>query len=258
MTIKAVVADDEPLARERIKRLVSADPELEVIQECRNGKEVLDTLLAREVDLLMLDIQMPGLNGFEVLKQMGARKLPLIVFVTAHDSYATKAFDIQAVDYLVKPVESVRFQDAMKRVKDRAHMQAALVAQEKLASVLSTLESIAAPGPAHPVRFVVRCGSKDLFVNVSDLDWIEAADYYACLHVADKKYLLRESIKKLEAELDPKKFIRIHRSAMVNIDRVREIHREGRSEGWVLIASGDRVRMSTGGWQKLLAASQLK
>ncbi len=256
MRLKVVVADDEPLARERLNRLIAADPDLEILQECRNGAEVLQTLLSREVDLLLLDIHMPGLNGFDVVKEMGDRKLPMIVFVTAHDSYAIKAFEIHAVDYLLKPVEPDRFQDAIKRVKDRAHMQAALATEEKFASVLTTLESLAAtPDPAYTARFVVHSGSKDLFVSVSEMAWIEAADYYVCLHVADKKHLLRESIKKLETQLDPKKFIRIHRSAIVNIDCIREIHREGRSEGWVLLSNGDRVRMSTVGWQKLLAAS---
>jgi len=232
MTIRIVVADDEPLARERMRRLISADPDLEAVQECRNGKEVLQTLLSREVDLLLLDIQMPGLNGFDVLKEMGARRLPKIVFVTAHDSYAIKAFEIHAVDYLLKPVEPARFQDAIKRVKARTQMEAALVTQERFTSALTTLESLTAAESIHPTRLVVRSGSKDLLVNISDVAWIEAADYYVCLHVADKKHLLRESIKKLETQLDPGKFVRIHRSAIVNIDCVREIHREGRSEGW--------------------------
>lgn len=256
MTIRTVVADDEPLARERMKRLIADDPDLDVVQECRNGKEVLQTLLAHEVDLLLLDIEMPGLTGFDVVKQIGAHRLPMIVFVTAHESYAIKAFEIHAVDYLLKPIEPGRFQDTIKRVKERTNMKAALTTQEKFASVLSALECLAVPEPAYSTRFVVRSGSKDVFVNAADLAWIEAADYYVCLHVADKKHLLRESIKKLETQLDPAKFIRIHRSAIVNIDCVREIHREGRSEGWVLLSSGTRVRMSLAGWQKLLAASR--
>jgi two-component system LytT family response regulator len=256
MKIKAVVADDEPLARERIKRLMATDPELEVVRECRNGAEVLETLRSHDVDLLMLDIQMPGLSGFDVVREIGERKPPMVVFVTAHDSYAIKAFEIHAVDYLLKPIEAVRFQDAIKRVKQRSEMNAALVSQERFASVMTTLESLAVADSAYPLRFVVHSGSKDLFVNVSEIDWIEAADYYVCLHVLDKKHMLRESIKKLESELDGKKFIRIHRSAIVNIERVREIHREGRSEGWVLLTSGDRVRMSSAGWQRLLAASR--
>lgn len=256
MTIKTVVADDEPLARERLTRLISADPDLEVVQECRNGKEVLQVLLSREIDLLLLDIHMPGLGGFDVLREMGTRKLPMIMFVTAHDQYAVQAFEFHAVDYLLKPIEPVRFRNAIRQVKERIKMEAALVTQERFATALTTLESLTTAGSTLPARFVVRSGSKELFVPVSEIAWIEAADYYVCLHVTDKKHLLRESIKKLETQLDPRKFIRIHRSAIVNIDCVREIHREGRSEGWTLLANGDRVRMSAVGWQKLLAASR--
>jgi two-component system LytT family response regulator len=256
MTIRTVFADDEPLARDRMRHLISDDPDLDAVQECRNGKEVLQAVLAGEVDLLLLDIQMPGLSGFDALEKMGARRLPMIVFVTAHDSFATRAFDIHAVDYLLKPIEPARFQNAMQRVKERIKMEAALVTEERFASALNTLESLTTPQSAHLTRFVVRSGSKELFVSVRDVAWIEAADYYVCLHVADKKHLLRESIKNLETQLDPKKFIRIHRSAIVNIDYVREIHREGRAEGWTLLAGGDRVRMSTVGWHRLLAASR--
>ncbi|MBV9403860.1 MAG: response regulator transcription factor [Acidobacteriaceae bacterium] len=255
MTIKTVVADDEPLARDRIRRLIEADRDLEIVQECRNGTEVLNTLLSREVDLLLLDIHMPGLTGLDVVREMGTRKLPMIVFITAHDQYAISAFEVNAVDYLLKPIESVRFHEALRRVKERKQKNLSLTTDEKFASVLSALESVA--GSAHSSyvpRFLVHSGSKDMFVPVDEIAWVEAADYYVCLHVAGKKHLLRESIKKLEGELDPKKFIRIHRSAIVSIDCVREIHREGRSEGWVLLSNGDRVRMSVNGWQKLLAA----
>jgi len=257
--IRAIVADDEPLARDRIRTLLASDPEIEIVQECRNGTEVVKTLLSREVDLLLLDIQMPGLNGFEVVKEMGTRKLPMIVFITAHDTYAISAFQVNAVDYLVKPIDPERFADAMKRVKERVQMKASMETQEKLASVLTTLETITtSANPGYATRFVVHSGSKDLFVNAEEMAWVEAADYYVCLHIGDKKHMLRESIKKLEGELDPKRFIRIHRSAIVNIDCVREIHREGRSEGWVLLSNGDRVRMSVTGWKKLLASSSAR
>jgi two-component system LytT family response regulator len=255
MTLKAVIADDEPLARERIKRLLSADPDFQIVQECRNGKEVLEVLLSREVDLLLLDIHMPGINGFDVVKEMGVRKRPMIVFVTAYDSYAIQAFAVHALDYLLKPIEPARFQEAVQRVKQRKEMEAALVTQEKFTSALAALESLGVVEPVHPVRFVVRSGPKDIFINVNEIAWIEAADYYVCLHAAGKKHLLRESIKHMETQLDAKKFIRIHRSAIVNIDFVREIHRDRRSEGWVLVGNGEQVRMSTAGWQKLLAAN---
>lgn len=256
MKLRTVVADDEPLARERIRRLVADDPELEQIAECRNGKEVVEVLLARDVDLLLLDIQMPALNGFEAVKATKPGRLPMIVFVTAHDQYALQAFDIHAIDYLLKPIEPQRFHEAIQRVKKRREMELAMATHDRFASAIFILESLANAEAARPARFLVRSGTKDLFVPVDEITWIEAADYYVCLHVGERKYMLRESIKKLEEQLDPRKFVRVHRSAIVNIGCVREIYREGRSEGCTLLANGDRVRMSAQGWQKLLAANK--
>jgi two-component system LytT family response regulator len=183
---------------------------------------------------------MPGLDGFDALRESRGRKLPpklpMIVFVTAYERFALDAFGVHAVDYLLKPIELARFREAMAAVKERARLEQARETRE-----------------GYLTRVVVRCGTKDLLVNAGDIVWIEAADYYACLHVADKEHLLRESIKSLEAKLDPSKFVRIHRSAIVNVDSVREIHREGRAEGWVLLANGSRPRMSAAGWRKLSA-----
>jgi two-component system LytT family response regulator len=234
MTIRTVIADDEPLARERLDALLRADPDFEIVQHCRNGREVVQALAAQPVDLLMLDIRMPGLDGFDAIRESSTQKLPMIVFVTAHDRFAVDAFGIHAVDYLLKPIELKRFREAMATVKRRARMEEALETHER-----------------YLARVMVRSGLKDLFVNVGDIAWIEAADYYACLHVAEKQHLLRESIKSLESKLDPKRFARIHRSAIVNVEFVREIHREGRTEGWVLLANGDRPRMSAAGWRRL-------
>jgi two-component system, LytTR family, response regulator len=256
LKLQTVVADDEPLARERILRFIADDPELELASECRNGKEVREVLLTRKVDLLLLDIQMPGLTGLEVVKEMNQRRLPMIIFVTAHDQYAPQAFDIHALDYLLKPIEPLRFQEAVRRVKEFRQMELAMATQTRFETALAALESLTGVESSRPVRFVVRSGVKDVFVGVADITWIEAADYYVCLHVSDRKHMLRESIRKLEAQLDPRKFVRVHRSAIVNIDCVCEIHREGRSEGWTLLSNGDRVRMSTQGWQKLLAAGK--
>jgi two-component system, LytTR family, response regulator len=187
--------------------------------------------------LLMLDIRMPGLDGFDAIRESAGRKLPMIVFVTAYDCFAVDAFGVHAVDYLLKPIELSRFRDAMSTVKARVRMEEALGTDER-----------------YLTRVVVRSGTKDICVSVTDIAWIEAADYYACLHVAEKQHLLRESIKSLETKLDPKKFVRIHRSAIVNVDFVCEIHREGRTDGWVLLANGDRPRMSAAGWRKLTAS----
>lgn len=256
MKLKALIADDEPLARERLRFLLSNDSEIEITGECRNGREVVTALKEKFCDVLFLDIQMPGRSGFEIIEQIGPAHMPITVFVTAHNHYAVKAFEVHALDYLTKPVEPERLQAALVRVKERIASQAALMTQEQLKSVLAALSSGAIEREAHPKRLLVHNGSKDVFVSVGEIEWIEAADYYSCLHVGAKNLMLRETIKQLSDTLDPRKFVRVHRSAIVNIDHVREILREGRNEGWVLLSSGHRLKMSKIGWQNLLAVSR--
>jgi two-component system LytT family response regulator len=256
MKLKALIADDEPLARERLRFLLSSDTEIEIAGECRNGREVVTALKEKPCDVLFLDIQMPGSTGFEIIEQVGPAHMPITVFVTAHNHYAVKAFEVHALDYLTKPVEPERLQAALVRVKERIASQAALMTQEQLKSVLAALNSGAMEREAHPKRLLVHNGSKDLFVSVEEIEWIEAADYYSCLHVGPKNLMLRETIKQLSGTLDPGKFVRVHRSAIVNIDHVREILREGRNEGWVLLSNGHRLKMSKTGWQNLLAVSR--
>jgi len=256
MKLKALIADDEPLARERLRFLLSSDPEIEVAGECRNGREVVEALKENRYDVLFLDIQMPGGTGFDIIGQIGAAQMPVTVFVTAHNHYAIQAFEVQALDYLTKPVEPERLRATLRHVKERIASQAALVTQEQLKSMLAALNERAPARAEYPRRLLVPNGAKDAFVNVEEIEWIEAADYYSCLHVGTKSLMLRETIKQLVETLDPKKFVRVHRSAIVNIDHVREILREGRSEGWVLLSNGHRLKMSKAGWQNLLAVSR--
>jgi two-component system LytT family response regulator len=255
MKLKALIADDEPLARERLRFLLSSDEEIEIAGECRNGREVIAALKEERIDVLFLDIQMPGRGGFEVIEQIGSTHMPVTVFVTAHNQYAVKAFEVHAIDYLTKPVEPERLQATLVHVKERIASHAALLTQEQLKSVLANLEK-GGQREAYPRRLLVHNGTKDSFVNIDDIDWIEAADYYACLRVGAKSFMLRETIKQLSNTLDPEKFVRIHRSIIVNVDRVSEIFREGQSEGSVILANGQRLRMSKAGWQSLLAVSR--
>jgi two-component system, LytTR family, response regulator len=252
MKLRTVIADDEPLARERLRLLLSSDAEIEIVEECRNGKEVVATLKSARIDLLFLDIQMPGSSGFDVIETVGSANMPMTVFVTAHSEYAVEAFKVHALDYLVKPIERERLQGALLRVKERIQLQEAFLARQEISSVLQALRTAAEP-PSYTKRFLAKNGNTDSVVCVGDIEWIEAADYYVCLHAGGKRHLLRESIKALEAKLDPNKFVRLHRSAIVNIDHVREIHRDGRTDGWILLSTGEKVRLNRTGWQKLIA-----
>ena len=256
MKIKALIADDEPLARERLSFLLSGQEGVEVAGECRNGKEVIAALKKSRFDVLFLDIQMPGRSGFEVIEQIGPAQMPVTVFVTAHNEYAVQAFEVHALDYLTKPVEPERLQATLVRVRERIASQAALMTHEQMKSVLSSLENGGVPRQDFPRRLLVHNGAKDSFVDVNEIDWIEAADYYACLHVGTKSFMLRETIKELSNTLDSAKFVRIHRSIIVNVEQVSEIFREGQSEGSVVLKNGQRLRMSKAGWQSLLAVSQ--
>lgn len=256
MRLRALIADDEPLARERLSFLLSEDQEVEIAGECRNGREVVAALKENQYDVLFLDIQMPGMGGFEIIEQVGNAHMPVTVFVTAHNHYALQAFEVHALDYLTKPLEPERLKATLLRVKERIASQAALVTQEQLKSMLAALNDGTVERREYPKRLVIPNGLKDSFVNVDDIEWIEAADYYSCIHVGPKSFMLREPIKELANTLSPKKFVRVHRSAIVNIDRVREILREGRNEGWVLLASGHRLKMSKTGWQNLLAVTR--
>jgi two-component system, LytTR family, response regulator len=255
MKLKTLIADDEPLARERLRFLLVSDPEVEIVGECRNSREVIATLRDNRIDLLFLDIQMPGGNGFEALEQIGTSRMPATVFVTAHDQYAIQAFEVSALDYLVKPVDPARLRAAVARAKERLASQAALLTHEQLKEMLSRLENGAEASKPRPKRFLVHNGTKDVFVNVDEIEWIEAADYYSCLHVGSRRLMLRETIKQLASTLDPLKFVRIHRSVIVNVDCLQEMVRDGQSDGFVVLNDGQRLKMSKAGWQKLLEIS---
>jgi two-component system LytT family response regulator len=252
MKLKTLIADDEPLARERLRFLLAGDAEIEIVEECRNGREVVAALKAKAIDLVFLDIQMPGNSGFEVIEEIGPAHMPATVFVTAYSAYAIKAFEVHALDYLTKPIEPERLQATLARVKEMIAAKTALSTQAQLRGLLAGLKKSGAPGAGYVERLLVPNGPKDAFVTVCEIEWIEAADYYARLHVGARTFMLRESIKQLCGSLDPKRFVRVHRSAIVNVEHVREILREGRNEGWVVLSNGQRIKMSKAGWRSLL------
>jgi two-component system LytT family response regulator len=221
--IRALVVDDEPLARSSVTLLLRRDPEIEVIGECNSGAEALQVIPLHRPDLLFLDVQMPECDGFDVLERMGAHLPPVIVFVTAYDQYALRAFEAGALDYLLKPFDNERFFLAIARAK------------QKLASGRQ---------PAKPDRLVIKGTGQVLFIKTADIDWIEAADYYSCLHVGAKTHLLRRSMSELEQELDADAFCRIHRSTIVNLERVEGLTLNPDGEYDVLLENGARLRMS--------------
>jgi two-component system, LytTR family, response regulator len=253
MTLKTVIVDDEPLARDLLRALLVEHEDIEIVAQCEDGEEAVSYLQTKPVDLLFLDIQMPEMGGFDVVEKLGLRQLPPTVFVTAYHEHAVRAFDIHAVDYLTKPVDAERLALALERVREKIAAKAALLTQEQLTAVLNGLRNNGSN--LYTSRFLVKDGEKEIFLPVEKIDWIEAAEYYCCLHANGHRYMLRETITELDKNLDPQRFIRIHRSAIVSLDRIREIYREG-TDGSVVLTNGQKLRMSRAGRQKLIEAGK--
>jgi two-component system LytT family response regulator len=208
------------------------------------------------VDLMFLDVQMPEIGGFEIVERLGVQQLPPTVFVTAYHEYAVRAFDIHAVDYLTKPINAERLARALERVRKKIAAETALLTQEQLTAVLNGLR-LDEGSKSYPSRFLVKDGEKEILLASDKIDWIEAADYYCCLHAGSRSYMLRETISDLSARMDPRRFIRIHRSAMVNLDRIEEIYREGKAQSSVRLADGQILRMSKAGRDRLLELGRI-
>jgi len=223
--IRALVVDDEALARRNLTVLLNRDPEIGSVVECESGLEALEEIRRSKPDLVFLDVQMPECGGFDVLELLGSDLPPTIIFVTAFDEYALRAFEAGALDYLLKPFDDARFARALKRAKER------------LAHYLPPTQRAAE-------RLVVRNQGQVLFLNVCDIDWIEAADYYACVHVGGDTHILRRSLSELEKDLGDESFIRIHRSIVVNIDRIRGLELQTNGEYEVVLKSKVRLRLS--------------
>ena len=239
MRYTVLLVDDEPLAREGLRMLLAQDAGIAAIHEARNGQEAVAAIQASRPDLVFLDVQMPGMDGFAVVQEVGAEQMPAIVFVTAHDRYAIQAFEINAIDYLLKPVTAERFAKALARSKER--LQAKPAADEASRQILSLLETIAAPR-RFLRRLAVRSSGKTVFVDVEEIEWIEAAENYVQLHVGRAGHLLHVTMNALEKSLDPQSFVRIHRSVIVNVKRIRELQPVTHGEYVVTLESGVRVQ----------------
>jgi two-component system LytT family response regulator len=251
--LRVVVVDDEPLARSGVAGLVARDPELALVAECEDGRDAVEAITRLRPDLVLLDVQMPEMDGFEVLRALGPERLPVVVFVTAFDRFALRAFEVAAVDYLLKPFDDERFAVAVARAK---HAVRTAEAGELGRRVMALLERTGAPAPAasdapppaapagFASRLTVKGSGRTVFIRVDEVDWIEADDYYAKLHVAGKTHLLRETMGSLEGRLDPTRFFRVHRSAIVNLDRVREVQFLFRGEHVVILHDGTKLKLS--------------
>ena len=240
--IRALIVDDEPLARERIRTLLESDLEIEIAGEYANGRAAVSALQKQAPELLFLDVQMPGLDGFGVLETIGPEKMPVTIFVTAYDQYALRAFDVHALDYLLKPFDRERFEKALRRAKAQIAGERTADLNQRLLALLEDLK----PGPKYLDRLVIKSAGRIFFLRTEEIDWIEAAGNYLRLHVGKESHLLRETMSGIEGKLDPARFIRIHRSTIVNIDRIKELHPWFRGEHVVILRDGTRLTLSRG------------
>jgi two-component system LytT family response regulator len=246
--IRTVLVDDEPLALRKLRRLLAGERDVEVIAECTDGRGAAETIRRQTPDLVFLDIQIPELDGFEVVESLPTQRLPVIVFVTAYDEHALRAFDVHALDYLLKPVGRERFREALGRARER-------VLQRRIAGVIdprllafqdarhARRGSATEPG-RHLSRIAIKHEGRAYFVRADEIDWVEASDNYVRLHTGATSHLLRESLRALEAKLDPRIFLRVHRSAIVNVDAIRELQPWFHGDHVVILRSGARLMCS--------------
>jgi two-component system, LytTR family, response regulator len=246
--IRVVLVDDEPLARDRMRLALARIPGLEVVGECADGLEAVEAILERGPDLVLLDIQMPGLDGFGVVERVGVNRMPAVVFVTAYDRFALQAFEAHALDYVLKPFEPRRFAEAVGRGVEQVRMRRVKEVSRRLAAMLEELppsRAAAVPEPAsYATRILVREREGFGFVETSRVDWLEAAGNYVRLHSGEKSWLIRATLSGVSESLDPARFVRIHRSTVVNLDRIREIQPWVGGDYIAILKDGCKLRVS--------------
>jgi two-component system LytT family response regulator len=240
--IRTLIVDDEPMARQGLRLLLRGDPGIEIVGEAGSGTEAVAAILEERPDLVFLDIQIPDPNGFQVVAQVAAEHLPAVIFCTAYDQYAIQAFEINAIDYLLKPFSDARFRAALARAKEEMARSESAGLATKLNSLIAQL---AAPPPP-PDRILLKSGGEIVFLKPEEIEWIEAEGDYMKFHVGGRTHLLRETMARLEAKLDPKRFARIHRSIIVNLHRVKKLMPSFAGEYTVLLEDGTKLRLSRG------------
>jgi two-component system LytT family response regulator len=243
-SIRTLIVDDEPIARARLRALLGEEPDVEIVGECANGRDALVSIRAASPDLVFLDIQMAELNGFELAESLGPQRMPAVVFVTAYDEYALRAFEIHALDYLLKPFSAARFKAALSHARDHLASRRNGALGRKLLTLLPDLaQDSRSPGRD---RLMIRASGRVHFVQTADIDWCEAAGNYVRFHVGPQSHFVRDTMSRLESALDPARFVRIHRSTIVNVDRIRELQPAFNGEYVVLLRNGTRLTLSRG------------
>lgn len=242
MQARVLIVDDEPLARDRIREMLRGDREIQIVGEARNGCEAIEAMTAHAPDIVFLDVQMPDMDGFEVLETLNTELVPLIIFVTAYDQHALRAFDVHAIDYLMKPFDRKRFAKALDRAKDQMKRPKHEADTGRIMRLLEELKA----GASYLERFAIKTGEKVLFIRAEEVDSIEAEGNYVRLNVANSSHLLRDTINSIESQIDPRTFVRIHRSTIVNMNRVKELQAWARGEYRVVLHSGACHTLSRG------------
>lgn len=248
--LRVLVVDDEPLAREKIRGMVADDLDVRIVGECANGAEAIEAIRSLHPDLLLLDVQMPEAGGFDVLDAIEGEARPPVIFITAYDHYAVRAFEVHALDYLLKPFDRERFLVAIERAKRRIRGERANGVDARLIALLEQLHE----PPRYCERLVVKSGGRVFFLNTEEIDWIEAEGNYVSIHAGSKSHLLRETLTSLESQLDPREFIRVNRSAIVNINRIKELQPWSHGEFHILLDDGTQLTLSRNYREKLQAA----
>lgn len=240
MSIRTLIVDDEPLARERVKRFLRDEPDIEIIGESGDGLAAISAIKAEKPDLVFLDIQMPEKTGFEVMAALKRRSLPTIIFVTAYDQYALQAFDVHALDYLLKPFTRERIHKAVGRAREQIESRRGGAIDERLLALISDIRN----EKKYLERLVVKSTGRVFFLRTDEIDWIEAAGNYVKLHSGRESHMIRETMNGIEAKLDPDKFLRIHRSTVVHIDRIKELHPMFSGDYAVILRDGTELSLS--------------
>ncbi len=245
--IRAMVVDDEAMARERVVGMLRQEQDIELIGECSDGQQAVDAINTQHPDLVFLDVQMPACDAFGVIEKVGADKMPAVVFVTAYDEYALRAFEVHAIDYLLKPFGRERFQQTLQHARAHVERRRAGDLGKRLMALVQDIK----PEPQKLDRLVVKSGGRVFFLRTEDIVWIEAAGNYVRLHLGDDSHLFRETMNGIEARLDPRRFVRIHRSRIVNSDRIKELQPWFNGEYVVVLQNGTRLTLSRGYREKL-------